>query len=107
MGGWGRHAGSQATCYAELHFGWLTFLDQPQKNILQSGWLLRYFGDAELPSRRAFEGSYTRSPKLAWQSEADRLQTRTHLAEIIGENFRKFLTRRKIRKVLAAMADDD
>ena len=103
MAMWGRHASSASPCYAELHAGWFTLLDQPLKDVLQNGWMVRDFGASELPASWAFEGGYTNASSFDWDTEEAAVSSRDSLKSLIGENFRKFLSRRKVKKVLAGM----
>ncbi len=69
MSVWPRHAGSDAACYSELHYGYITFLDQPGKDVLQTGWFLRHFENQELPVRWGWAGGYEKSKRSVWTNE--------------------------------------
>ncbi|MEL6530528.1 MAG: hypothetical protein AAGK01_11765 [Pseudomonadota bacterium] len=106
MNNWKRASASTSECYSELHYAYVTFLDQPGKDVLQSGWILRHFGDQDQPIEWAWDGGYEKTEREFWTGEASREAVQTEVTANVRENFRKFLTRRKIKRVLRAMNAD-
>lgn len=99
-----RHADSRSPCYTELHVVFITFLDQPMKDITQTIFLLRYFGAADATTDVAVDGGGYGTPGFVWSAEPQSADTKAAIKTAFQENLKKFLQRRKTKRLLQKMA---
>lgn len=68
--------------------------------------MLRYFGDADEAQRIVIEGGSESTDHFVWGPDAQPPEAVAALRTSFAENLRKFLTRRKAKRVLRMMAQD-
>lgn len=100
-----RLSNSRSRCYTELHVMFVTYMDQPLKDTLHTGFVMRHFGASDRTLAAAAEGGYHKTSNIVWGGAEQDDEAKAALAASFKANLTKFFKRRKIRKIVALIDD--